>query len=90
MTYGVLVNEVEQIKSKHYFKKSILDKSGEIKTRIKSKCLSEFNCHSCQKNHNNSTTVGPWREVALISAVGGSSMIGNVDVGEMEKGWDGL
>lgn len=26
----------------------------------------------------------------LISAVGGSSMIGNVDVGEMVKGWDGL
>lgn len=42
------------------------------------------------KTKLNSTTVGPRREVALTSAVGGSSMIGNVDVGEMGKGWDGL
>lgn len=89
MTYVVLVNEDEKLKSKHSFKMSILDKSGEIKTMIKSKCLSQFNCHSCQKQKN-STTIGPWREVVLISAVGGSSMIGNIDVGEMEKGWDGL
>lgn len=85
MTYGVVVNEDEPIKSKH-----ILSRSGEIKTMIKSKCLSQFNCHSCQKHKNNSTTIGPWREVVLISAVGGSSVIGNIDVGEMEKGWDGL
>lgn len=66
-----------------------MDESGEIKT-IKSK----FNCHSCQKKikekRKNSTTVGPWREAALKSAVGGSSTIRNFDVGEMEKGWDGL
>lgn len=32
------------------------------------------------------STVGPWREAAF----GGSSTIRNFDVGEMEKGWDGL
>lgn len=43
-----------------------------------------------KEKRKNSTTVGPWREVVLKSVVGGSSTIRNFDVGEMEKGWDGL
>lgn len=43
-----------------------------------------------QERRKNSTTVGPWREVVLKSAVGGSSTIRNFDVGGMEEGWDGL
>lgn len=67
-----------------------MDESGEIKTTIKSKCLS-VQLSFLQKNKTkNSTTIDPWREVELMSAVGGSSTIGNLDVGEMEKGWDGL